>query len=116
MLAITIGLAPVASGCFRLWALVFYQGGRRTTLAGKENPEFTPVQTPILDLLSALTWEHPREKIPSQPRWAHRTIVYQTEVAEIMDIVKADHYNTLSPDIELPCGEIAWLNSAWAQS
>jgi hypothetical protein len=26
MLAIRIGLAPVDSGCFRLWALVFYQG------------------------------------------------------------------------------------------
>jgi hypothetical protein len=33
-----------------------------------------------------------------------------------MEVVKAGHCNTLSPDIELPCGEIAGLNSGWAQS
>jgi hypothetical protein len=38
MLVITLGLAPVESACFRLWALVFHQGGRRMTLAEKEHP------------------------------------------------------------------------------
>jgi hypothetical protein len=40
-------------------------------------------------------------------------MVYQTEIADIMEIVKAGHYNTLSPDIERPCGETAgeWIRA-----
>jgi hypothetical protein len=56
MLAITLGLEPVESGCFRLWLQVFYQGGRRIALAGEERPEFTLAQTAIAGLLSRLTW------------------------------------------------------------
>jgi hypothetical protein len=68
MLAITRGLAPVDSGCFRLLALVFYQGVLRMTLAGKEHPEITPVQIPISGLLATLTWEYPREGLPGMPK------------------------------------------------
>jgi hypothetical protein len=86
------------------------------TLAEKEPPELTTVQTAISGLLTALAWEYPREKIPSEPRWDPHTVVYPREIADIMEVVKAGRCNTISPDIELPCGEIAGLNSAWAQS
>jgi hypothetical protein len=41
MLAITLGLAPVESGCYELWATVLMQDGRRMTLSGRESPELT---------------------------------------------------------------------------
>jgi hypothetical protein len=41
MVTITVRLAPADSGCFRLWAMVLYQGGRRMTLTGKDSPELT---------------------------------------------------------------------------
>jgi hypothetical protein len=114
MLAITLG--PVDSGRFRLWALVFDQGGRRITLAGREHPELTPVQIAISGLLATLTWEHPRERLPDIPKLAPRTVVYPMEIADIMELVKAGHYTTLSPEIELPCGKIAGLMSGWSQA
>jgi hypothetical protein len=116
MLAITLGLAPVESGCFRLGALALCQGGKKMALAGKSHPELTPVQTAIAGLLVAFTWDHPREKLPKQPRWDPRTVVYPTEIAAVMDVVKAGHYNTLSPDIGLRCGEIESYSNGWAQS
>jgi hypothetical protein len=61
--AITLGLARVESVCFRLRAMVFYQGGRRMTLTGKEAPDLSAEQTAFPCLLAALTWERPYEKL-----------------------------------------------------
>jgi hypothetical protein len=84
VLTISLGLALVESGCFRLRALVFYQGGRRIALAGKENPVLTPVQTAIAGLLTALTWEHPRKQLSELQKSAPRTTVCPPEIADVM--------------------------------
>jgi hypothetical protein len=94
--------SPVDSECFRLWVLAFYQGGGRMTLAGKEHPELTPVQTAIAGLLAALSWEHSPEKLPELPKWDARTVVYPAEIADMMEVVKPCHYNGPSPEIEPP--------------
>jgi hypothetical protein len=60
-------------------------------LAGKVHPELTPVQAAISGLLTALMWEHAREKLPELPKWAPRTVVYPTEIADIMEVVKEGH-------------------------
>jgi hypothetical protein len=80
MVAITLGLAPVESGCFRLCAMVIYHGGRRMTPIGKEAPELSTEQTALPNLLAALTWEHPREKTPNPSQWAPRTVIYPSEI------------------------------------
>jgi hypothetical protein len=86
---ITLSLAPVESGCFRLWVMVLHQGGRRTTLTRNEAPELTPKQTALVGLVVALTWEHPRRKSPDPIFWAPRTVVSPREIAGIMEVVKA---------------------------
>jgi hypothetical protein len=44
MVAITLGLAPVESECFRLWEMVLFRGCRRMTLTGKKAPELSTEQ------------------------------------------------------------------------
>jgi hypothetical protein len=36
--AITLGSAPIESGCFKLWVMVLMQGGGQMTLTGREAP------------------------------------------------------------------------------
>jgi hypothetical protein len=100
MVAITPGLEPVESGCFRLWNLVFHQEGRRRILTGKESPELTKAQAAIAGLLAGITSEHPREKTPEPIKWRPRTVVSPTEIMDVMEVVMLGRYKRLSPDIE----------------
>jgi hypothetical protein len=61
-LAITLGLAPVETECYRLWAIVLHQAGRKMTHAGRETAEGTREQAALAGLLAALRWEHPKER------------------------------------------------------
>jgi hypothetical protein len=114
MVAITLGFAPVQSGCFKLWSMVLYHGGRRMTPTGKESPELQKEQAAFADILSALTWEHPREKTPDPAQWDPRTVM--TEVAGMTDAVRTGRCNTLPSDIELIGDEIASLSDGWARN
>jgi hypothetical protein len=116
MVAIIVGLAPVESGCFRLWAMVLYQGGRRMTHAAKEAPDFTPQKTAITGLLSALNWEHPREKTRDSIQWTLRMVVYPREVDGFMEVVRSDPYHTLHEDIEPIGAEISALCGGWGRN
>jgi hypothetical protein len=100
LVVITLGLATVGSGCFRLWAMFLYQEGPRMTLTGKESHELTKVQTGIAGLLAAPSWEHAREKTPDPIHSAPRTIIYPSEVEDGMEVIKAGRSRTLPPDIE----------------
>jgi hypothetical protein len=107
MLAVTLELASVESNCFRLYGLVLYQGGRKMTYAGKKSKDSLP---------STAIWEYPREKLPKIPKWAPRTTVYPTGIADIMEVVKFSHYDTLPADIEMACGEIGGLEEGRKQN
>jgi hypothetical protein len=63
VLAITLGLAPVETECYRLWAVVPHQAGRKMTHAGREAAEKTREKTALAGLLAALRWEHPKERV-----------------------------------------------------
>jgi hypothetical protein len=56
---ITLGFVPAESGCWRPWAAVFVQEGRRMALTGKEVPETSDQQIVHTALQGAFTWEHP---------------------------------------------------------
>jgi hypothetical protein len=55
------------------------------TPTGKESPELTNVQTAIALLLSPIFWERPREKTPDPIQCAPRTIVYPSEIADVVE-------------------------------
>jgi hypothetical protein len=75
------------------------------TLTGKEAPEPSTEQAAISHLLAALKWEHSREKSPDPIQCAPRTVVYPTQIAGIMEVVKPGRQHALSPDIWLVCAE-----------
>jgi hypothetical protein len=75
VLAITLGLAPVETECYRLWDMVLHQAGRKMTHAGRESAEGTREQAALAELLAALRWEHPNERTTDTIQWAARTII-----------------------------------------
>jgi ribosomal protein S19 len=94
--AITLGLAPIETECFRLWAMVLYQEGRQMIVNGRGFPDLTRVQAAAKGLLEAMAREHTREMI-----------IYPPEIDEFMDAVKASRWNSLPVDQELIGQEIA---------
>jgi hypothetical protein len=87
--------------CYKLWALVMHQEGRRMILAGREAAEKTTEQTELAGLVAALTWEHPKEKVADQAQWEPRRIIYPEEAERVMEKVLAGKWHTLPPELEL---------------
>jgi hypothetical protein len=112
----TVGIARLEMGCFGLWVYALAQRNRRATLIGKESPQLSVGQAALSGLISAVTWEHPREKAPDPIQWVLRTVIDPMAIADIMEVVKSGRRHTLSPELEGACVEIAGLSSAWAQS
>jgi hypothetical protein len=69
VLAITLGLAPVETECYRLWAIVLHQAWRKMTHMGRESAEGTREQAALAGLLAALRWEHPMERTADPIQW-----------------------------------------------
>jgi hypothetical protein len=90
MAAITLGLAPIETECYRLWA-------RSMTLAGRETPEMTKEQAVFAGLLSALAWEYPSEKTAGPIQLAPRTIIYPEETERVVDFKMAGRETLLLP-------------------
>jgi hypothetical protein len=76
---ITLGLAPVETECYRLWALVLHQAGRRMTHAGREVAEGTDEQTALAGIFAALRWEHPKERSADPIQWDPLVTIYPEE-------------------------------------
>jgi hypothetical protein len=83
-------------------------------LTWKESPKLTKVQTGKAGFLVAILLEQPREKMPDLIQWALCTIVYPSEIADIMETVIVGRSDALSKDPELAGGQIAVLNDGCA--
>jgi hypothetical protein len=100
MLTITLGLAPVESGCFKPWAAVLNQDVRQMVGTDRETAEKSDQDVAVASLSGALAWEHPREKasVPYVP--TPRPFIYPMEAAYFMERVKAGRQHTLSEEFE----------------
>jgi hypothetical protein len=114
--AITHGLAPIETECYRLWALVLHQAGCKMTYAGRENAEGTKDQTALAGLLAALRWEHPKERLAHPILGVKRVIIYPEEAWRVVDKVQTGKWHTLPPELELIGQEIASLSDGWSRN
>jgi hypothetical protein len=116
VVAITIGLSPAESGCFKQWGVVFVQQDRRMALTGKDGPDRSDQQVILGALWSALTWEHPCEKTPGPRTWAPISFIYRMRITDIMDSIKTGRRHTLEVELEHTGAEIAALCDTRAQN
>jgi hypothetical protein len=114
-LAITVGLAPTDVGSLKAWAMVLHQGGRRMTHTAREAVE-TRERAAVKGLMTALQWEHPKERVADPTRWEPRMVVYPSEIEGFMAMVRTGRHRTLTIEQEKVGTEIAVMCCAWERS
>jgi hypothetical protein len=83
------------------------------TLTGKPPPEMSHDQAQLVGLIESLQWQHPSEhSVTTLGRGDLRVIIYP-DISQIIATVRADNNDTLLPELEPTCQEIAMTISQW---
>jgi hypothetical protein len=108
-----LGIAQLNERCQKVWALVFGQENRRTTLIDRVPPELGDSLALFDGVIHAFRWEHPSEHATQARRWDARAIVYPNSIAGHMEGITSGRYYTLPPELEAMGYEISMLSSQW---